>query len=29
MIAGSRNPLWAEEFDFYTEELPVEVCHSF
>jgi hypothetical protein len=25
MIAGSRNPLWGEEFDFYTEELPVEI----
>jgi len=29
MIAGSRNPMWGEEFDFYIEELPVEVCHSF
>jgi hypothetical protein len=26
MIAGSRNPMWGEEFDFYSEELPVEVC---
>ncbi|KAH8949511.1 hypothetical protein BDL97_10G035500 [Sphagnum fallax] len=25
MIAGSRNPLWGEEFDFYTEELPVQI----
>ncbi|KAH9549690.1 hypothetical protein CY35_10G032200 [Sphagnum magellanicum] len=25
MIAGSRNPMWGEEFDFYIEELPVEI----
>ncbi|CAK9874458.1 unnamed protein product [Sphagnum jensenii] len=25
MIAGSRNPMWGEEFDFYSEELPVEI----
>jgi hypothetical protein len=25
MVPGSRNPMWGEEFDFYTEELPVQV----
>ncbi|CAM6115915.1 unnamed protein product [Calypogeia fissa] len=25
MVQGSRNPMWGEEFDFYTEDLPVEI----
>ncbi|KAH9314141.1 hypothetical protein KI387_022768, partial [Taxus chinensis] len=25
MVPGSRNPMWGEEFDFYVEELPVQV----
>lgn len=25
LVQGSRNPMWGEEFDFYTEDLPVEV----
>lgn len=25
MVPSSRNPVWGEEFDFYAEELPVQV----
>lgn len=25
MVPGSRNPIWGEEFDFYVEELPVQI----
>lgn len=28
MVPNSRNPVWGEEFDFYAEELPVQV-HEF
>ena len=25
MVPSSRNPVWGEEFDFYAEDLPVQV----
>ena len=25
MIPGSRNPRWGEEFDFFVDQLPVQV----
>ncbi|KAE8674651.1 C2 domain-containing protein / GRAM domain-containing protein isoform 5 [Hibiscus syriacus] len=25
MIPGSRNPMWGEEFNFYVDELPVQI----
>lgn len=25
MVPNSRNPVWGEEFDFYAEELPVQI----
>ncbi|KAG6549689.1 hypothetical protein Mapa_008668 [Marchantia paleacea] len=25
LVPGTRNPMWGEEFDFYTENLPVEI----
>lgn len=28
VVPGSRNPMWGEEFDFYSEELPVSVTIS-
>eukprot|EP00850_Spirogloea_muscicola_P014207 SM000100S09434 [mRNA] locus=s100:355413:361421:- [translate_table: standard] len=27
-VMGSRNPMWGEEFDFYTEEMPVKILIS-
>lgn len=25
VVPNNRNPMWGEEFDFYAEELPVQV----
>ncbi|KAL3700236.1 hypothetical protein R1sor_018258 [Riccia sorocarpa] len=25
LVPGTRNPMWGEEFDFYVEDLPVEI----